>query len=94
MSDLENGKFETSYLDDENLTVLPTDEKSKSNPISIYATTKLSQEHLIQNICENLKIKSTIFRFQNVYGPGQALNNPYTGILSIFSKRILNDKDY
>ncbi len=29
-------------------------------------------------------------RYQNVYGPGQSLSNPYTGILSIFSTRIKN----
>jgi len=93
LEDLENGKFEPSFKDDENLIVEPTNEESKLNPVSVYASTKLTQEHLVQNICESLKIKSTIFRFQNVYGPGQALNNPYTGILSIFSKRILHGKE-
>ena len=42
--------------------------------------------------CAALGIASTALRYQNVYGPGQSLANPYTGILSIFSTRILNDK--
>jgi len=39
---------------------------------------------------ESVGIPSVAFRYQNVYGPGQSLSNPYTGILSIFSTRILN----
>ncbi len=39
---------------------------------------------------ESLSIATVAFRYQNVYGPGQSLSNPYTGILSIFSTRILN----
>ena len=93
LENLEVGKFEPAYLEDDNLIVQPTDEESILNPISVYASSKLTQEHLIQNICESVQIKSTILRFQNVYGPGQSLNNPYTGILSIFSKRILNNKE-
>ena len=40
--------------------------------------------------CKSLDIPAVAFRYQNVYGPGQSLSNPYTGILSIFSTRILN----
>ena len=40
-----------------------------------------------------LGISAVAFRYQNVYGPGQSLSNPYTGILSIFSTRILNRND-
>ena len=41
--------------------------------------------------CKSLGISAIAFRYQNVYGPGQSLSNPYTGILSIFSTRILNN---
>lgn len=92
VSDLEKGYYEPKYKDDYELKAIPTDEGSKVNPMSIYASTKLAQENLVQNICNSLDISSIIFRFQNVYGPGQSLNNPYTGILSIFSKRIRHGK--
>ena len=76
----------------EKLTVLPTDENSKLHPSSIYGITKLAQEQMIMNICTGLGIIPVSFRYQNVYGPGQSLKNPYTGILSIFSTQIKNKK--
>ncbi len=71
---------------------LPSDETDILNPISIYATTKLTQENLIKNFCYYNDISYTILRLQNVYGEGQSLCNPYTGILSIFSNQILNNQ--
>ena len=41
----------------------------------------------------NLNIDVAVLRYQNVFGPGQSLSNPYTGILSVFSTRILNGND-
>ena len=76
---------------DNNVTPMPTDEKSPLNPVSIYGITKQNQEQLISLGCKSLGISSIIYRYQNVYGPGQSLSNPYTGILSIFSTRILNN---
>ena len=76
---------------DDNVTPMPTDEKSPLNPVSIYGITKQNQEQLISLGCKSLGISSIIYRYQNVYGPGQSLSNPYTGILSIFSTRILNN---
>jgi dTDP-L-rhamnose 4-epimerase len=57
-------------------------------PTSIYAATKLAQEDLVRVACGSLGIAHAILRFQNVYGEGQSLTNPYTGILSIFSTPI------
>lgn len=68
-----------------------TPEDSQLSPASIYAVTKLSQEHLI-GVGSALGIATVILRFQNVYGEGQSLQNPYTGILSIFSNRIRQGK--
>ena len=76
---------------DNNVTPMPTDEKSPLNPVSIYGITKQNQEQLILSGCKSLGVSSIIYRYQNVYGPGQSLSNPYTGILSIFSTRILNN---
>ena len=73
------------------LRMLATDEKSKINPSSIYGITKNNQEQMILKACKSLGISAIALRYQNVYGPGQSLSNPYTGILSIFSTRILNN---
>lgn len=69
---------------------LPTDEGSRLHPSSIYGITKHTQEQLILTAGRALGIAATALRYQNVYGPGQSLSNPYTGILSIFSTRIRN----
>lgn len=73
--------------------VLPTDEKSKIHPTSVYGLTKQTQEELCMLVGKYLNIPVVAFRYQNVYGPGQSLKNPYTGILSIFSSRIRNGND-
>lgn len=76
-----------------NVKLMATDEKSKIHPSSIYGITKSFQEQITINVCKNINVPFTILRYQNVYGPGQSLINPYTGILSIFSTRIKNNKD-
>ena len=72
------------------LKVVPTDENSKIHPSSLYGITKQNQEQMVLNICGSIGISAVAFRYQNVYGPGQSLKNPYTGILSIFSTQIRN----
>lgn len=68
----------------------PTDEETPVRPASVYGITKLTQEQLVLTVSKALGVSALAFRYQNVYGPGQSLSNPYTGILSIFSTRILN----
>lgn len=70
------------------ILAIPTPESARPSPASIYAATKYAQEDLIRIAGDSLGIGTAILRFQNVYGAGQSLNNPYTGILSIFSTRI------
>lgn len=70
------------------LTAVPTREDDRTAPSSIYAATKLAQEDLVRITCDTAGIGHAILRLQNVYGEGQSLKNPYTGILSIFSTRI------
>lgn len=77
----------------ETVEMLHTDENSKQHPSSIYGYTKLAQEHLVNIVCNSIGLPYTILRFQNVYGPGQSLKNPYTGILSIFSTAIKNNNN-
>ena len=54
------------------------------NPTSIYGATKLAQEHVMAAWAAAHDVPLSILRFQNVYGPGQSPNNPYTGIVNIF----------
>lgn len=58
-------------------------------PASVYASTKLMQEYLLTQAGEGAGWQATMLRLQNVYGPGQSLRNPYTGVLSIFARQLL-----
>lgn len=75
------------------LQAIPTRESDPVRPASVYAATKYAQEDLVRIVCQSIGIKHAILRFQNVYGEGQSLQNPYTGILSIFSTRIRRGLD-
>ncbi len=76
----------------EKLNLLSTTEDSEIKPASLYAYTKYAQEMMLKTMCPAMDIDYTIFRFQNVYGVGQSLKNPYTGILSVFSTLMLENK--
>lgn len=73
--------------------LVATTEDSKIHPTSVYGITKQVQGQLVHLICQSIGIQSVAYRYQNVYGPGQSLSNPYTGILSIFSTRIKNKNE-
>ncbi|MCG6191224.1 NAD-dependent epimerase/dehydratase family protein [Maribellus maritimus] len=75
------------------IRLLPTSEDSKIHPSSVYGITKQNQEQMALMVGKSLGIPVVAFRYQNVYGPGQSLSNPYTGILSIFSTQIRNGND-
>ncbi len=90
--DMESGDFRVKFKDDTSLISIPTDETSKIHPSSVYGITKQNQEQLVLCMCDALGIDAVALRYQNVYGPGQSLKNPYTGILSIFSTIIKNDQ--
>jgi dTDP-L-rhamnose 4-epimerase len=66
---------------------LPTHEEARTDPGSVYAATKLAQEHLCRILGTAYGLSWVILRYFNVYGPGQSLSNPYTGILSTFHAR-------
>src|SRR3954469_24771232 len=69
------------------LAPIATHEDAPPRPGSVYAATKLAQEHLCQIVGKAYGMPLTILRYFNVYGPGQSLSNPYTGILSTFYAR-------
>ena len=75
------------------VTLVATTEDSAIHPSSVYGIGKQVQGQLVHLICKNIGVESVSYRYQNVYGPGQSLTNPYTGILSIFSTRIKNNKE-
>lgn len=89
--DMDAGRFEVTFPGTSApLQLAATDEESKIHPSSVYGITKQNQEQMIMTVCPTLGIAPVAFRYQNVYGPGQSLTNPYTGILSIFSTLIRN----
>ena len=55
-------------------------------PSSVYGSTKLCQENLVSAWCRSMGSASVVYRLQNVYGPGQSLSNPYTGIVPLFAR--------
>ena len=92
--DMSKGDFEVKYPGCQGkLKVVATTEDSLIHPNSVYGITKQVQGQLIHLVCSSIGIASVSFRYQNVYGPGQSLSNPYTGILSIFSTRIKNGNE-
>ena len=91
---MQEGDFEVKYPGcTATLKLVGTTEDSKIHPTSVYGITKQVQGQLVHLVCQSLGIQSVSFRYQNVYGPGQSLSNPYTGILSIFSTIIKNGNE-
>lgn len=72
------------------LTPVPTPEWKRPHLSSIYALNKYVQEQSTHIVARAYGIESACLRLFNVFGPGQALSNPYTGVLAIFSSRLLN----
>ncbi len=92
--ELKNGLFEPRCpICFGEIELRPTDEDSKIHPSSIYGITKQTQEEMVMVSCRSIGVPAVALRYQNVYGPGQSLSNPYTGILSIFSTLIKNNKE-
>jgi dTDP-L-rhamnose 4-epimerase len=74
------------------LTPSPTDEEKPLQCTSIYAQNKKAQEEMVLIFGQTYGIPSVAFRYFNIYGPRQALSNPYTGVAAIFASRLLNSK--
>jgi dTDP-L-rhamnose 4-epimerase len=70
----------------------PTREDKPLFPTSVYAITKQDQEQFCLVVGRAYGIPTVALRYFNVYGPRQALSNPYTGVCAIFSARLLNDQ--
>ena len=76
----------------EPIELVPTREDKPLQPLSIYAQSKRYQEDICESIGKTYGIPVIILRYFNVYGPRQALSNPYTGVAPVFCNRILMGK--
>src|SRR5439155_23956563 len=72
------------------LSPVPTPETKPPALRSVYAINKYVQERLTLTLCGQYGMHGVALRLWNIYGPGQALSNPYTGVLAIFASRIAN----
>jgi dTDP-L-rhamnose 4-epimerase len=72
------------------LVPLPTPETKRQALASVYAISKFAQERLILTVGQAYGMQAVALRLFNAYGPGQALSNPYTGVLAIFASALLN----
>lgn len=87
---LTQSRWDYYGADDEALTALPSfAAATRTGPTNIYAATKLAQEHMLQAWCAATETRSSILRLQNVYGPGQAIGNSYTGVLTFFASQVV-----
>jgi dTDP-L-rhamnose 4-epimerase len=92
ISQLRRGLWEVLDRDGEPLEPLPTPESKQPALSSVYALNKYNQERLCLLVGKAYGIPTVALRFFNVYGPRQALSNPYTGVLAIFASRLLNKR--
>ncbi|MDD5612835.1 MAG: NAD-dependent epimerase/dehydratase family protein, partial [Gallionella sp.] len=79
VEELKRGEFEPKCpVCGSACSVLATDETSAIHPSSLYGITKQVQEQMVLMYGQSLGMPAYALRYQNVYGPGQSLNNPYT----------------
>jgi dTDP-L-rhamnose 4-epimerase len=90
--DVRSGKWDPVADDGSPLTPVPTPEDKTAALESVYALSKYDQERLCLVAGNAYRMPTVALRFFNVYGPRQALSNPYTGVLAIFSSRLLNGR--
>jgi dTDP-L-rhamnose 4-epimerase len=89
---LRQGRWDLYDQTGEPLEPLPTPESKPTSLSSVYALNKFHQERLCLMIGKAYNIPTLALRFFNVYGPRQALSNPYTGVIAIFAARLINGR--
>jgi dTDP-L-rhamnose 4-epimerase len=90
--DLRRGEWDPKDAAGRFLRPLPTPEDKRPILNSVYALGKFAQERMCLITGRAYGIETTALRFFNVYGPRQALSNPYTGVIAIFAARLLNSQ--
>ncbi|KKB12650.1 dehydratase [Devosia geojensis] len=88
--DIRQGRWDPAGPNGETLQSAPTDEEKPVDLASIYALTKYAQERAVLIFGEAYGVEAVALRLFNVFGPGQALSNPYTGVLANFASRLIN----
>lgn len=91
-SRLRAGKWDPISSQGDALVPVATDEEKVIDLESIYALTKYAQERAVLIFGEAYGVDAVALRLFNVFGPGQALSNPYTGVLANFASRLANGK--
>jgi dTDP-L-rhamnose 4-epimerase len=89
---LKQGYWEPTDSSGRPIEAVPTDESKTPSTLSVYALSKYDQECLCLMVGRAYEIPTVALRFFNVYGPHQALSNPYSGVLAIFAARLLNER--
>ncbi|WP_407158616.1 NAD-dependent epimerase/dehydratase family protein [Bradyrhizobium sp. STM 3557] len=92
IAQLKRGVWELLDASGQALEPVPTPESKQPALSSIYALNKYAQERMCLITGKAYGIPTLALRFFNVFGPRQALSNPYTGVLAIFAARLLNDR--
>jgi dTDP-L-rhamnose 4-epimerase len=89
-ADIKAGRWDLVAEDGSALAPMATDEQKPVDLASIYALTKYVQERAVLIFGEAYGVDAVALRLFNVFGPGQALSNPYTGVLANFASRLIN----
>ncbi len=84
------GSWDPAAADGSPLVPVATPEWKRPSVGSVYALTKYVQERLVLTVAPAYGMQGVALRLFNAYGPGQALSNPYTGVLAIFAQRLHN----
>lgn len=92
LSQLRRGQWELLDADGNTMLPLATPESKEPSLTSVYALSKYDQERLCLIFGRAYNTPTVALRFFNVFGTRQALSNPYTGVLAIFTSRLLNSK--
>ncbi len=92
LDQLKAARWEPAGHGAQQLVAVPTPEAKTPHLLSVYALSKYDQERLCLVVGRAYGIPTVALRFFNVYGPRQALSNPYTGVLAIFAARLLNGR--
>jgi dTDP-L-rhamnose 4-epimerase len=74
------------------LRPVSTDEDAPLRPTSVYGITKRDQEELVLVLGRAYGLETVVLRYLNVYGPRQALGNPYTGVAALFAARVVSGR--
>jgi dTDP-L-rhamnose 4-epimerase len=85
-----DGSWDPKDAEGRALVPVPTPETKQPALKSVYAINKFVQERLTLTLTAQYGMEGTALRLWNIYGTGQALSNPYTGVLAIFASRIAN----